>query len=165
MRLLCLVAGATLAAGGAAAQEAPLALFLSCSGNDVSYQQTGTDVQGPSQAQIQHNKAAGLPPPAVTTSTRYGFVSSAGRMSITVQGDAVRVRPSAGSSPSLRKSPDGWYDLGDVQITETEIRARASWGFPGKHKLTVDRRSGEVKFGNFSGACEKTSVDPEGRKF
>lgn len=77
----------------------------------------------------------------------------------------MRVRPSAGAAPTLRKSADGWYDLGEVQITESEIRARASWGFPGKLKLAVDRRSGEVKFGNFSGACEKASVDPEGRKF
>jgi len=155
----------TLPAGGASAEEAPLSLFLSCTGNDVSYTQTGTDITAPSQAQIQHNRAAGLPPPSVSTSPRYGFVSTAGRMNITVQGTVVRVRPSPGSSPMLRRSADGWYALTDVSITDTEIRAKASWGALGKLKLSVDRRSGEVKFGNFTGQCEKTADDPAARKF
>ncbi len=147
------------------AQEAPLSLFLTCTGQDVTYEQTGTKVEAPSLGARQHAAMAKLPPPTVTTSPEYGYVRVPGRLSIAIEGGVVRVRPSSGSSPTFRKSADGWYELGDVAITDTEIRGKASWGFPSKLGLTIDRRSGDVSFGPFRGGCEKTADRPDARKF
>lgn len=161
----CVTILGILAAGPALAQDVSLSLFLTCSGNDVSYQKTGTTLEAPSQAQVQHNHSAGLPPPAVRTSPNYGLVSSPGRMSIAVQGEVVRVRPSAGATPTFRRSSDGWYELADVSVTDHEIRGKATWGLMGKLKLVIDRRSGDVTFGDFKGACEKAADTSEARKF
>lgn len=151
-------------AGPALAQDAPLTMFLTCTGDDVSYTQTGTKVEAPSGGARQRAAMAGLPPPTVKTSPQYGFVRRPGRLSVSIDGARVRVRPSAGTAP-LRRSADGWYDLTDLSVSEDEIRARATWGLFGKLKLVIDRRSGDVKFGDFTGACEKTADTADARKF
>lgn len=85
-------------------------------------------------------------------------------MSLAVDGATIRIKPSQGTKPGKRSS-DGWYDLTDVAITDTLIRAKATWGTFGKLKLEVDRRTGDVKFGDFRGACEKAADAADAKKF
>jgi hypothetical protein len=77
---------------------------------------------------------------------------------------SVRVRPSPETVP-WKKSSDGWYDLTDVMITDNAIREKATWGGFGKLKLDVDRRTGDVKFGNFRGACKEAADAVDAKKF
>jgi hypothetical protein len=155
------------------AQEAPLSMLLTCTGQDKVYQQTGettttTLVPGvaPTIGSDAHRAAvaAATATTRTTTSPNYGFVAAPARLSLAIEGAAVRIRPSPATTP-MRRSADGWYALTDVAITDGQIRAKATWGAFGKLKLEVDRRTGDVKFGDFRGACEKTADAVDAKKF
>lgn len=129
-------------------------MVLSCAGTVSSYEQTGTDIEVPSDAVQEARKSAGLPPAGIRTSERNDFVKRPSRLTIVVDGASVKVRWRADAR---------WQDLSDVVISEGNIRAKEKGFLPSR--LLIDRRTGDVTFGAFSGACEKTTDGPGGRKF
>jgi hypothetical protein len=94
------------------------------------------------------------------------WIQTPAQMSVAVKDGTVRVRPGPGLAPLFHRSPDGWYDLAEVAIGETAIDGKAPYGgILGKPKLHIDRRTGDVAYGSFRGGCEKTSDQPDARKF
>ncbi len=142
--------------GGAWAQApAPLSMMLSCSGTIVEQRKISGEVRAPGQSQGAEIESSTL-------------VNVAARLSVAVKDGAVRLFPGPYLAPNMfqKKSPDGWYDLTDVAIGDNAIDGKAPYGgLYGKLKLHIDRRTGDVSFGGFHGACEKTSDQPEARKF
>jgi len=176
-------------AGGASAQETPPpSMLLSCSGTDVKMVQTGSSTTvtvktappaatpvattfSQFRAQMAASTAAASSTETeATTDPVYSSIKVPAHMTIVIEGDVIRIRPSDEEGPGWmqRKSSDGWYPLAEVSITEQQIRGKATWGggvLSGKAKLQVDRTTGDVHFGGFSGVCEKASDQPRERKF
>jgi hypothetical protein len=172
---------ACLLAGAAAADEppAPLALKLSCAGTEAVMQQTGSTTTvtvkpgyEPSYVSAAHRAAVREATASTSTTTTpvYSQARVPAQMSIAIEGERVRVRPSPGNRPgglSGKKSPDGWYEMTDVELSETQIRGRAPFGsfLGGKPKLVIDRLTGDIQFGDFRGMCEKAATGPTEAKF
>lgn len=144
------VLAAALMAPAAAAQEATN-LNLLCSGTDAvavtltpniwSYRYSGAMggvVQGREPAQL----------------------------AVSVEAGKVRVKPPKSSVPLFAKDDaGGWYELSDVAIDRLSINGRLKWNRLDRSKLEIDRRSGAVTFGAFSGVCQLVSTNPEATKF
>ena len=170
-----------LAAPGAApAQEAPLALLLSCNGSDEAVQRIGSTTTvtvtpgtpAPAWTSKEHQAAVARATASTSTTTSpvYGEVRVPAHLTLSILGSVVRVRPSDNTGPGLvsgKRSADGWYALSEVVISETQIQGKAAWGglLSGKHRLKLDRITGDARFGSFSGVCEKAAADPQARKF
>ncbi|MCR5879441.1 hypothetical protein [Phenylobacterium sp. J367] len=174
LTVFCIL-GAGTAVG---AQEPPPTLMLTCAGTEKEIQQTGststvtvTPGTDPGIGGAAHRAAviAQTATTRTTSSPTYGEVRVPARMSIAVAGGAIRVRPPENNRPGLgqKKSADGWYEMGEVEIAETQIRARAPYGgiLSGKLRLTVDRQTGDARYGDFTGVCEKAETAPTERKF
>lgn len=165
-------------ATGAQAQEAPLSMMLSCTGTDAVARQAGsttvvttTPGRDPGIGSAQHRASviANTAGTAAATIPQYETVRVPARLSVAVEGSSVRVRPSENTRPGLgrKKSADGWYELSSAALTDTQIAGVAGYGgiFSGKYKLAIDRQTGDVRFGSFEGACEKSATGPTERKF
>lgn len=164
--------------GAARAQETSVALMLSCAGTDVDVQKTGSTTTvkttpgvDPGIGSAEHRAAviAGSTRTETTTTPVYSDVRVPARLSVAIQGDTIRVRPSDNTRPGLgaKRSPDGWYDLAEVAITETQFRGKAAYGgiLSGKYRLTIDRQTGDAQFGSFRGVCDKAATGPTERRF
>jgi hypothetical protein len=130
-------------------------MMLKCSGTILEERKITGEVRTPGEGVATEVESSTL-------------VQAPTQMSVAVRDAMVRVRPGPGLTPSVfsKKSPDGWYDLTDVVIGETAIDGKAPYGgLYGKLKLHIDRRTGDVSFGGFHGGCDKTSDQPEARKF
>lgn len=144
---------AALAASPAAAQEPAASLMLVCNGTDAV------------PATIAPNAMMG-------GRYYYGSVGAlaqgraAAQLGVSLDGDKVRVRPPKSSVPLFAKdSADGWYDLTDVAVDRLSIKGRLKWNRIDRVRLNVDRRSGMVSFGEFSGVCQPVSTSPDATKF
>lgn len=63
---------------------------------------------------------------------------------------------------------DGWWQLADVVVTDTEITAKFSFNFINKPKVRIDRRTGRIVIdalgaSGFSGTCRP--FEPTARAF
>ena len=72
--------------------------------------------------------------------------------------------------PLLRSaSNDGWRPLSELELTETEIRARFILNVMNKPKVLVDRRTGDMELsgwgGGFRGSCERAPDESAPKKF
>lgn len=171
------VALAVLVAGPAEAQEPPLSLMLTCQGTDVERQQTGTSTTviavpgtAPAIGSEEHKRAvvAATATTKTTTTPVFSDVRVPARISVAIEGNAIRVRPSNNTKPGFggKKSPDGWYELTAVSVSDASFRGQAPYGgLFGKYKLEIDRLTGDVRFGGFSGVCERATTGPAERKF
>jgi hypothetical protein len=180
--MLKMLAAVALAAGTSAAGSAHAAadsgFLLACEGTDLEVRQSGqttvvTSRPGtdPGIGSAQHRAAvvASTASTQTTTTPTYVGVRVPARMSVIVDGEKVRIRPSENNRPGLgrKASADGWYDLSDVQITEMQIRGRAGYGglLTGRHRLAIDRQTGDATFGDFQGVCDKAATGPAERRF
>lgn len=88
------------------------------------------------------------------------------QLGVLVEGRKVRVRPPPTSLPMFAKpSKDGWFELSKAEVDATAIRGRASLGGMVRPRLDVDRRTGSVTFGGFSGVCRAAPGLPGGTVF
>lgn len=140
---------AALAAGAAAAQEAPDgALTLLCQGTEVS-----------AIAPLGFNRGYGA-------GMGYREGRQPAQLVVVVDGDKVRIRPPEITAPVYAKrSPDGWYALTDTSVDRFTILGRARFSPIDRFKLNVDRRTGAVTFGTFSGICNRVASTPEATRF
>ena len=145
---------AALAASPAAAQEPAASLMLVCNGTDAV--------------------PATITPGAMGGGGRYYYGAvgalaqgrAAAQLGVSLDGGKVRVRPPKSSVPLFAKdSDDGWYDLTDVAVDRLSIKGRLKWNRIDRVRLDVDRRSGMVSFGEFSGVCQSVSTSPDATKF
>ena len=181
MRLLSLTAIITLLVLPASvlrADEPPASMMLQCVGTDLAAQATrstttvtvrpGTD---PGVGSAAHRAAVIAATAGTSTSTTpvYTNVRVPARISVVIDGFAIRVRPSENTEPGLgrKKASDGWYALMEPAITDLRILGQASYGstFGGKYKLAIDRQTGDATFGSFRGVCEKATTGPAERRF
>ncbi len=181
MRILSLTAMAVLmvvsASVGRADEPAP-SMMLLCVGTDLATQVTGstttvkvTPGRDPGIGSATHRAAviAATAGTSASTSPIYASVRVPARISVAIEGTTIRVRPSENTRPGFvkKKAPDGWYALLEAAVTDLEIRGRADYGstFGGKHKLAIDRLTGDATFGSFRGVCEKSVTGPAERRF
>lgn len=141
---------AALAASPAAAQEPAASLMLVCNGTDAVPATITPGVMGGGRYY-------------------YGALAqgrTAAQLGVSLDGGKVRVRPPKSSVPLFAKdSDDGWYDLTDVAVDRLSIKGRLKWNRIDRVRLDVDRRSGMVSFGEFSGVCQPVSTSPDATKF
>lgn len=91
---------------------------------------------------------------------------TAAQLSVAVDNGQVRVRPPKSSVPIFSKGgKDGWYDLTDVSVDRLSIKGRLKFNRIDRATLNIDRRTGEVTFGDFSGLCRVVATSPEATKF
>jgi hypothetical protein len=152
--------------------------MLSCSGTEVAPQETGSTTTvtvspgidpGIGSPQYRAAHMAATASTRTSTSPDYSDVRVPAQMSIAIEDQRVRVRPPAENRPGFtqKKSPDGWYELSEVDISDAQIRGRAPFGglISGKYRLAIDRLTGDAQFGSFRGLCEKAATGPTERKF
>ena len=139
----------------ALAQE-PLSLNLVCKGRlaVMEHQTTSGRVSNPYDATESAN--------VETSSWRVEHVDA--RLSVILQGEAGRVRPDWGSFLG-KKGVDGWYPIDALGVAEDTISGRVAMGLVSRPKLKIDRRTGDVRFGDFKGVCEKSTLAPDEKKF
>ncbi|MBU1374611.1 MAG: hypothetical protein KKE02_01125 [Alphaproteobacteria bacterium] len=96
----------------------------------------------------------------------FGEGRSPAQLGVLVENGQVRVKPPKGSEPMFSKDANaGWYDLTDVAIDRLAIKGRLKWNRIDRSKLVIDRRNGQVTFGNFAGVCQQVSSAPDATKF
>lgn len=142
---------AVLVAPTAAAAQETANLTLACNGTDAS-----PVVLAPNAWSWRNSYAMG------------GMVQGrvAADLGVIVEAGKVRVRPPKSSVPLFAKDDqDGWYELTDVAIDRLAIRGRMKWNRVDRSKLNIDRRTGVITFGAFSGVCQLVSTNPEATKF
>lgn len=136
--------------------QAPLELNLVCTGKLATMEQrttTGT-VTNPQDATQN----------ATVRAHSWDVVHEDARMFVSLRDGAAKVRP--GWSGTFRmKTEDGWFAVDKLEVGDDEIRGHVKLGLLGGHRLRIDRRTGEIRFGDFKGDCEKTEVAPDTRKF
>ena len=147
MRAIILLAtGALLAWPALAADFAPLSLI--CTGSGSATKET------------------------VTTGTfSSGKDTSTGQVIGETQqpfSDQVRVEISSTSSarmmvprpmlPGLHGGKDGWFDIKNLSLSDTEIKGSVNLGFMSSPKIRIDRLTGMLKIdgnaGTFAGSCD-----------
>ncbi|TAJ72230.1 MAG: hypothetical protein EPO51_08960 [Phenylobacterium sp.] len=141
---------AALVAGAAAAQAAPDgdALTLLCQGTEVAV-----------LAPMGWNRGYGL-------GGGYREGRQPAQLVIVLEGGKVRVRPPELTVPVYAKrAADGWYALTDTSVDKFTILGRANFSRIDRYKLNVDRRTGAVTFGTFSGICNRVASTPEATRF
>lgn len=124
----------------------------------------------PSQMQAQTTVPGSFESSTTTINTRSRVND---RLTVEINGDAVRVKPPRSLVPPLSgNGNDGWRDLTEVSITEREIRGRFSFSWVNKPWVRIDRATGEIEIRNanviagqsgFNGTCAK--VDQNQRLF
>lgn len=143
---------AALAACPAAAQEPAASLMLVCNGTDAV---PATITPGSFGGRYYYGSSGAM---------AQGRASA--QLGVSLDGGKVRVRPPKSSVPLFAKdSDDGWYELTDVAVDRLSIKGRLKWNRIDRVRLDVDRRSGMVSFGEFSGVCQPVSTSPDATKF
>jgi hypothetical protein len=141
------LSGALLLAmtGSAAAAEGPAPVSLSCEGTLV----TRVESEARLSARLDEFQTA----QAAIAGPRSRAVRVAARMDLRIEGDVVTVRPQ--TAPD-RRSADGWFALSGVTVDGERIAGVAPYRDADamKPRLVLDRRSGAMRFGSFSGRCE-----------
>ncbi len=88
------------------------------------------------------------------------------QLELRIEGGKAEVKPPQGSVPVFAKGDkEGWYELSDVAVDRFAIKARMKWNRLDRSALAVDRRTGAVTFGSFSGVCQRGAANPDATKF
>jgi len=96
----------------------------------------------------------------------FGEGRAPAQLELHVEGGKVRVKPPKGSVPMFSKDDkDGWYELSDVAVDRFAIKGRMKWNRLDRSALEVDRRTGAVTFGSFTGVCQRGATNPDATKF
>lgn len=81
------------------------------------------------------------------------------QVSLWVDGARGSLRMPRSMLPPVRGGKDGWFQLKDVQQSDSEITATVAVSIINKPKLRLDRYTGAVsisgKSGDYSGTCQK----------
>lgn len=112
-----------------------------------------------------------IPAPSYGYAYGYGYgtyreVRQGAQLVVVVDGGQVRVRPPELAVPVYAKrSEDGWYVLSNPKVDKFTIRGRANFSRIDRDRLNVDRRSGAVTFGTFTGVCNRVANGADATRF
>jgi hypothetical protein len=80
-----------------------------------------------------------------------------------------RIRMPRAMLPVIRGGKDGWFELGSIKMTDSEITAAAEVNFMNKPRVRLDRITGAIsisgKAGDYSGECQAYDPAAVPRKF
>ena len=80
-----------------------------------------------------------------------------------------RIRMPRAMLPVIRGGKDGWFELGSIKMTDSDITAAAEVNFMNKPRVRLDRITGAInisgKAGNYSGECQAYDPASTPRKF
>lgn len=145
-----------LAAGGGAAQDAPAG-----SGETLRLVCAGSDTMLMAMTPYYHSGRT-----SYSGGMYFGEGRQPSQLELRVEGGKVQVKPPQGSVPMFSKGDkDGWYELSDVAVDRFAIKGRMKWNRLDRSSLAVDRRTGAVTFGSFSGVCQRAAANPDATKF
>lgn len=102
----------------------------------------------------------------VQSRSRVGFEE---QLQLWIDGSEGRVRMPRSMLPAIRGGEDGWFKLGSIEESDSEIRATVKVNAINNPKLRLDRLAGTVslsgKAGNYTGRCEKFDPASVQRRF
>ncbi|WP_296600531.1 hypothetical protein [Phenylobacterium sp.] len=150
-----LAVGVLAAGGPGAAEEAPAGgetLRLVCMGSDTMLM-----AMTPYYRSGRTSYSGGM---------YFGEGRQPAQLELRVDGGKAQVKPPQGSVPMFaRGDKEGWYELSDVAVDRFAIKGRMKWNRLDRSALAVDRRTGAVTFGSFSGVCQRGAANPDATKF
>jgi len=80
-----------------------------------------------------------------------------------------RIRMPRAMLPVVRGGKDGWFELGSIKTTDSEITGVAQVNFMNKPRVRLDRITGSIsisgKAGDYSGQCQAYDPAATPRKF
>lgn len=80
-----------------------------------------------------------------------------------------RIRMPRAMLPIVRGGKDGWFELGSIKMTDSEIIGTAQVNFMNKPRVRLDRITGTIsisgKAGDYSGQCQAYDPAATPRKF
>jgi len=80
-----------------------------------------------------------------------------------------RIRMPRAMLPVVRGGKDGWFELGSIKMTDSEITGTAQVNFMNKPRVRLDRITGAIsiagKAGDYSGQCQAYDPAATPRKF
>lgn len=80
-----------------------------------------------------------------------------------------RIRMPRAMLPVVRGGKDGWFELGSIKMTDSEITGAAQVNFMNKPRVRLDRITGAIsiagKAGDYSGQCQAYDPAATPRKF
>ena len=80
-----------------------------------------------------------------------------------------RIRMPRAMLPVIRGGKDGWFELGSIKMTDSEITAAAQVNFMNRPRVRLDRITGAIsisgKAGDYSGECQAYDPAATPRKF
>lgn len=140
------------------AQAADERLHIICAGGGYA---TKID-QSTAQVWGDHGSADA----SIQSIDRVGFQD---QLQLWIEGDEGRLRMPPSMLPLIRGGEDGWFKLGSIEQTDSEIRATVKVNVINNPKLRLDRLAGTIslsgKAGDFAGRCEKFDPGQVKRRF
>lgn len=89
------------------------------------------------------------------------------QLDVEIFGNEGRIRLPRITLPPIRGGKGGWFELGDLELSERAITARAKINFVNKPKVYIDRMTGTISIngmnGNYIGRCEAVEADTKRR--
>lgn len=102
----------------------------------------------------------------IQSQSRVGFQD---QLQLWIEGDEGRLRMPPSMLPLIRGGEDGWFKLGSIEQTDSEIRATVKVNVINNPKLRLDRLTGTIslsgKAGDYAGRCEKFDPEQVQRRF
>lgn len=146
-------------AGSANAQSSDERLHIICVGAGYANKID----QSTAQAWNNYGDSASA---TIQSQSRVGFED---QLQLWVEGEEGRVRMPPSMLPAIRGGEDGWFKLGSIEESDSEIRATVKVNVINNPKLRLDRLAGTIslsgKAGNYSGRCEKFDPAKVQRRF
>lgn len=139
-----------LVCGGAGTANKPTVLTGSA---NSTYSGSGGFVTGSSNATVYGTRQQGF----------------GDEVALFIENGEGRIRMPRAMLPAFRGGEDGWFKLGNVEVSDQEITATVRVNFINNPKLRVDRYTGAIsisgKAGDYSGQCQKFVPEETERQF
>lgn len=133
----------------ASAQEAGNRLNLVCDGGGTANKTRSTSAYG-------WNNRGDSASAVVVGRTQVGFED---QLQLWIEGDQGKARMPRTMLPKLHGGDGGWFDLGDIKVSDSEITGTVKVNFMNHPKMVLDRLTGTIsldgKAGQFNGRCQK----------